>query len=91
MNELTELNESHYGERAIDELDFAGGYYSRHVNAMTAEGLNSKSAIAAELAVRDFIIDSLHAKIAELKNNNEEALEALSELSERLTDLCLEA
>ncbi len=47
MNELNELNELHYAERAIDELDFAGGYYTRHVNAMTAEGLNSKSAIAA--------------------------------------------
>lgn len=88
MNDLIKLQ---YGERAIDELDFAGGYYSRHVNAMTAEGLNSKSAIAAELAVRDFIIDSLRAKIAELKNSNEEALEALSELSERLNDLGLEA
>lgn len=65
MNELTELNELHYGERAIDELDFAGGYYSRHVNAMTAEGLNSKSAIAAELAVRDFVIDSMKETIGQ--------------------------
>lgn len=87
MNDLIEL---HYGERAIDELDFAGGYYSRHVNAMTAEGLNSKSAIAAELAVRDFIIDSLQETIKNLGENNKAALEALNKMSEHLLALGVE-
>lgn len=36
-----------------------GLYYSRHVEAMTAEGLHSKGAIASELAARDILIDSL--------------------------------
>lgn len=87
MNELNELNELHYTERAIDELDFAGGYYTRHVNAMTAEGLNSKSAIAAELAVRDFVIDSLQKTISNLSENNKAALEALDKLSNHLLAL----
>nr|UVX81991.1 MAG: hypothetical protein [Bacteriophage sp.] len=77
----------HYAERAIDELDFAGGYYTRHVNAMTAEGLNSKSAIAAELAVRDFVIDSLQKTISNLSENNKAALEALDKLSNHLLAL----
>ena len=40
-------------------LDEAGGYYMRHVMAMTSEGLNSKGAIAAELGHRDMQIDAL--------------------------------
>lgn len=39
-----------YAAREVDQLE---PYYSRHVYAMTAEELHSKSAIAAELAVRD--------------------------------------
>ena len=87
MNELNELNELHYAERAIDELDFAGGYYTRHVNAMTAEGLNSKSAIAAELAVRDFVIDSLQTTISNLSENNKAALDQLDALYKYLQTL----
>jgi len=37
-----------------------GNYYCRHVGAMTAEGLHSKSDIAMELAHRDIQIDALH-------------------------------
>lgn len=39
-----------YEERDVRALDEAGGYYSRHVAAMTSERLHDKSAIAAELA-----------------------------------------
>jgi len=39
-----------YAERYAFRLE---PYYSRHVNAMTAEALHSKGAIAAELAYRD--------------------------------------
>ena len=48
-----------YGERDIMALDEAGGYYMRHVMAMTGEGLHGKSAIAAELGHRDMQIDVL--------------------------------
>lgn len=54
-------DEKQYGERDIMALDKAGNYYSRHVMAMTAEKLHSKSAIAAELAWRDMEIDRLKA------------------------------
>jgi len=36
-----------------------GTYYTRHVSAMTGEGLHAKSAIAAELAHRDMEIEKL--------------------------------
>ena len=36
-----------------------GEHYTRHVSAMTGEGLHAKSAIAAELAHRDMLIERL--------------------------------
>lgn len=51
-----------YRERDAWELDKAGGYYSRHVMAMTSEGLHSKGDIAAELGFRDMKIDQLEAE-----------------------------
>ena len=56
-----------YAERDAYELDVAGDYYSRHVCAMTAEALHSKSDIAAELAHRDMIIDQLRAQVADMQ------------------------
>lgn len=44
---------SKYEERDIDLLDEYGNFYTDHVIAMTAEGLRSKSDIAAELGWRD--------------------------------------
>jgi len=45
---------SEYAERNPIAL---GDYYTRHVLAMTREGLHSKSQIAEELAFRDMEID----------------------------------
>ncbi len=45
-----------YGDRNIESL---GKHYLGHLSAMTEEGLHSKSAIAAELAHRDYIIGQL--------------------------------
>jgi hypothetical protein len=47
------------GNRDIMDQDRQGGHYIRHVQALTAEALHSKSDIAAELAHRDIVIDSL--------------------------------
>lgn len=77
----------HYAEREIDELDFAGGFYSAHVSAMTAEGLNSKSAIAAELAFRDFTIAEMQEHIMRLENQVDELLKHDEELGEDLHEL----
>ena len=52
-----------YTERDIIEQ---GDYYSRHTSAMTGEGLDRKSNIAAELAHRDIQIDQLQSRVAEL-------------------------
>lgn len=48
-----------YKERDPMALDAAGGYYFRHVSAMTGEKLHSKADIAAELGHRDMVIDVL--------------------------------
>jgi len=55
-----------YAERDLESLDEAGDYYSRHIHAMTKEGLCSKSDIAAELAWRDRAIDELIERVIEL-------------------------
>lgn len=51
-----------YAERDIMALDESGDFYSRHVSAMTAEGLHAKSDIAAELGWRDMQIAELRAE-----------------------------
>lgn len=57
---------SHYKERDAMELDKDGGYYYRHVHAMTKEDLHCKSDIAAELAWRDREIDTLKETVKHL-------------------------
>lgn len=74
-----------YAEREYDELDFAGGYYSRHVYAMTAEDLNAKHQIAGELGYRDMLIDQLNEKIRNLENQILEADHLVSEM-QRIID-----
>lgn len=50
---------SEYKNRNTEELDDIGSYHFKHLSAMTGENLNSKSAIAAELGYRDYVIDQL--------------------------------
>lgn len=71
-----------YGERDLEMLDMTNNYYSRNIMAMTAEGLNSKSAIAAELAYRDWIIDNL-------KWLCDTRLKEINNLKDKLNDLHL--
>lgn len=61
--------DKHYAERDALEMDIAGGYYGRHVSAMTREQLCSKSAIAAELGYRDQQIDLLQQECTALAAN----------------------
>lgn len=57
-----------YAKRDIELLDDNGNHYCRHVSAMTSEKLHSKSAIAAELAQRDFYIQQGIRCMAALKD-----------------------
>lgn len=57
-----------YAERDLEMLDMTNNYYSRHVMAMTGEGLNSKSSIAAELVYRDWIIDEQQKALQKYKD-----------------------
>jgi hypothetical protein len=50
-----------YPKHCPIQLDRDGGYYSRHVAAMTEESLHRKSDIAAQLGARDRGLDSLLA------------------------------
>lgn len=60
------MSDKLYDERDAMALDDAGNYYSRHVSAMTAESLHSKSAIAGELGHRDMLIDLFKGQRDEL-------------------------
>lgn len=61
----------HYNRRDAMALDQSGGYYCRHVQALTAEALHEKSDIAAELAHRDRVIDSLAGLVEMLCGRNQ--------------------
>ncbi len=69
------------------ELDQAGGYYSRHVMAMTSEGLHSKGDIAAELGYRDMCIDQLEAEWRAQEERAENAETELVDLRDRYSQL----
>ncbi len=59
--------EKQYPEVCPMELDIDGGYYGRHVDAMTRENLHSKSDIAAQLGARDREIGRLRAEADALR------------------------
>lgn len=60
-----------YSNRDIRKLDKTGNYYSKHLSAITGEGLIEKPAIAAELAHRDMVIDELKSAISAAKKHGE--------------------
>lgn len=68
---MTDEHVNQYAERDAMQLDKNGGYYSRHIQAITREGLHSKSDIAAELAWRDQQIDQLKADLHKHHNYQE--------------------
>lgn len=57
------MKEKQYAERDAMALDEAGNHYFRHVLAMTAEQLHTKSDIAAELGWRDFKLEELRGAV----------------------------
>jgi hypothetical protein len=64
------VSEPLYGHHNGDYVTF-GEWYAKHVDAMTAEGLHSKTAIAWELAYRDETIVHLQAKLTEAQKDAE--------------------
>ncbi len=84
--------EKHYAERDIELLDDLGGYYFRHVCAMTGEGLHSKSDIAAELGYRDAQLAEANlaaVKAGEKANELRVALEGCLEMAHAVDNLGL--
>lgn len=67
-----------YVDRDIMDLDDKGGYYFRHVDAMTRESLHSKSDIAAELGHRDMLIDTYRELCGELIKDIDYAILAIN-------------
>lgn len=49
-------------------MDNCGDLYAKHVSAMTSEHLHFKSDIAAELAYRDHVIQSLQQRLESAEN-----------------------
>lgn len=64
------IKDKFYDVRDAMALDIAGGYYCRHVSAMTSEELDSKSDIAAELGWRDMQIAEIQRKVEVLTGEN---------------------
>lgn len=60
--EAAREGETQYARRDIEDLC---EYYTRHLDAMTREGLHSKSDIAAELGWRDRIIEAAERRAAD--------------------------
>jgi len=52
-----------YAPRDPRELDRAGSYFTRHMDAMTGEGLHSKGDIARELGHRAMLLDRMDAML----------------------------
>lgn len=82
-----------YAERDAKAM---GEAYTMHIVAMTAEGLDSKADIAAELAYRDLQILELEQQLADTESRLETAVDVNSLYSNKLTerdkllDKCLE-
>ena len=55
--------EKQYAKRSTEDLDDAGGYFSRHMTSIQIEFLYDPSDIAKELAYRDMVIDTLKANL----------------------------
>ena len=53
------------------QLDQDGGYYFKHISAMTTEGLHYKSDIAVQLGWRDREIDRLKKRVRYLERETE--------------------
>lgn len=77
---IKEHTTKQYSERNAMALDKAGGYYSRHVRAMTAERLDSKSGIAAELGWRDMQLAEAESLIKRLVAENIKIRETLEDV-----------
>ena len=72
------------GERRPFNLE---PHYSRHVSAMTTEGLHEKADIAAELAFRDAQIDKLRRFVDAARSQlRHEKFDALQKLAARHTE-----
>ncbi len=80
-----------YAERNPMKLDEAGNYYFKHVDAMTGEGLHSKSDIAAELGYRDKKYDDLMEEIRMLRcleDSYDTQEKVIAEIFLKLNQLC---
>ena len=76
-----------YAERDIMALDEAGGFYYRHIYAMTGESLHSKSDIAAELGHRDMQIEALQAENKRLTQKTLDQFVEIQDLRRAANDL----
>ncbi len=74
------MSDKLYDDHDSLELDEAGGYYFRHISAMTAEALHSKAAIACQLGYRDLMIDTLKAQVDTLKAQVEDLTKHIAAL-----------
>jgi predicted RNase H-like nuclease (RuvC/YqgF family) len=83
------MSDKCYGKRNPLKLDEKGGYFIRHMAALTRENLHGKAEIAEELGYRDMIIDELQAKITELQKQVDELRGKLGKANRKLDEISL--
>lgn len=76
-----------YAKRDHMAMDRAGGYFYRHMSAMTGEGLHNKSHIAGELGWRDMEIDRLKKQVERFELLFESATLARHEAEKQVTEM----
>lgn len=77
----------HYEERDWRSLDEAGDHFRNHVEAMTSEGLDCKSDIAAELGWRDMRIAELEYQLQHTKKYLKNCRDEHRQLKAKLTQV----
>ena len=78
------MDEKQYARRDAAALDVWGGFYHRHVRAMTEEKLHGKAEIAAELGWRDLRIFQLETELEALKQQMEATAARVQERLDKL-------
>lgn len=87
MSEEMKMTAKLYADRDIMGLDEEGDYYSKHVDAMTGEGLHCKSDIAAELGYRDSLISKGSGLTEMFRADNDRLTEQNAELVDVLNNI----
>lgn len=73
------MNDRNFKQYDTRNTEMLGEHYARHLEAMTCKQLEAKSAIAAELAFRDWALEKTVESIRSLRQERDELRRKLEE------------